>query len=156
VPLTVYSVPDVDFPEEVKRLRRFVYAQVRLEAVFENGSIKSVRPYPMLPYGVTESAAGSGEFADVTPFMLDATFVNALPYGLTESAIRQVSEIDYNPKKLNGRSVPQRVTVLTKYSYSDSRFAVGCSNIEVTIIDDTGVLWKGNTWVSRNRGCVLI
>ena len=110
----------------------------------------------MLPYGVIESAAGSREFADVTPFMLDGQFVNSLPYGLTELAIRQISEIDYNPKKVNGRAYLQRVSVIAHYSYSESRFAVGCSSIDITIMDDNGVLWSGNTWASRNRGCIMI
>ena len=155
--ITINSVPDAEFPEIVKRQRRHVYAHVRLEALFDaDGSIKSVRPYPMLPYGVTESAAGSHEFAGVTPFMVDSQFVNSLPHGLTELAIRQISEIDYNPRKVNGQSADQRVTVITKFSYSESRFAVGCSDIHVTVMDDAGVLWQGNTWVSRNRGCVMI
>lgn len=155
--VSIHSVPDADFPEIMKRQRQLIYAHVRLEAVFDaNGSIKSVRPFPMLPYGVTESAAGSHEFPDVTPFMVDSQFVDSLPHGLTELAIRQISEIDYSPRRVNGHSVPQRVTVITKYSYSESRFAVGCSNIDVTIMDDNGVLWSGNTWASRDRGCIVI
>ena len=153
--IRIKSVPDAEFPEIVKRQRRFVYASVRLEALFDaNGSIRFVRPYRMLPYGVTESAAaGSHEFAGVTPFMVDSKFVNSLPHGLTELAIRQISEIEYNPRKVNGQSADQRVTVITKFSYSESRFAVGCSDIHITVMDDAGVLWQGNTWVSRNRGC---
>jgi hypothetical protein len=110
----------------------------------------------MIPFGVDESAAGSGEFADVTPFMVDWRFADSLPQGLTESAIQQVLKINYKPKSLDGRPVSQRVFVLTEYSYSESRFAVGCSTIDLTIMDETGILWSGNTWVSRNMGCVLI
>jgi hypothetical protein len=156
-PITINSVPDADFPTIVKTRRPFLHASVRFTALFDaNGSITSVRPYPMIPFGVDESAAGSGEFADVTPFMVDWRFVDSLPQALTESAIQQVLKINYKPKSLDGRPVSQRVFVLTEYSYSESRFAVGCSTIDLTIMDETGILWSGNTWVSRNMGCVLI
>jgi len=154
--ITIESVPDANFPEAIKK-NGPTGGTVRLIAVFDaGGSIKSIRPYPMIPFGVEESAAGSGEFADVTPFMSDSRFVNSLPYGLTELAIEQVSKIEYKPKTLNGKPLSQRVFVLVDYSYTDSQFSVGCSSIDVTITDDTGILWSGNTWVSRNTGCLMI
>ena len=154
--ITIESVPDADFPEAIKK--QATYASVRLTAVLDaSGSVKSVRPYPMIPFGVSESAAGVGNFSDVTPFMVDGKFVDSLPGGLTELAIQQVSRISYEPKTLNGQPIPQRVFVLTEYGYSESSgYASGCSRIDVTIMDDTGVLWKGNTWVSGNVGCVMI
>jgi hypothetical protein len=157
VRLRIESVPDAEFPEIVKKQRRHLYAHARFEALFDaNGSIKFVRPYRMLPYGVTESAAvGSQEFAGVTPFMVDSQFVDSLPHGLTELAIQQISGIVYSPRKVNGHLDRQRITVITNFSYSESRYAVGCSEIHVTLMDDVGVLWKGNTWVSRNRGCLM-
>ena len=155
--IAIESVPDADFPEAIKK-REPTYGRVKLIAVFDaSGSVKSVRPYPMIPFGVSESAVGVDEFAGVTPFMVDGNFVNSLPDGLTELAIQQVSGIGYKPKTLNGQPISQTVFVLTDYGYSESsRYASGCSRIEVTIMDDTGVLWEGNTWVSRNVGCVLI
>ena len=153
--ITIESVPNADFPGAIKR--NGTGGTVRLIAVFDaDGFIKSIRPYPMVPFGVEESAAGSGEFAGVTPFMSGSRFVNSLPYGLTELAIEQVSKIEYRPKTLDEKPVSQRVFVLTDYSYTDSQFSVGCSSINVTIMDDTGILWRGNTWVSRNTGCVMI
>jgi len=155
--ITIESVPNADFPEAIKK-RQPTYGRVKLIAVFDaDGSVKSVRPYPMIPFGVSESAAGVGEFAGVTPFMIDGEFVNSLPDNLTELAIQQVSRIGYKPKTLNGQPVSQTVFVLTDYGYSESsRFASGCSRIDVTIMDDTGILWEGNTWVSQDVGCVLI
>ena len=155
--IAIESVPDADFPESIKK-REATYGSVRLIATLDaNGSVKSVRPYPMIPFGVSESVAGVGDFSDVTPFMVDGRFVDSLPGGLTELAIQQVSRITYKPKTLNGQPISQTVFVLTEYGYSESsRYASGCSRIDVTIMDDTGVLWKGNTWVSGNVGCVMI
>ncbi len=151
--ININSVPDADFPEIVNK-RGPIYAHVRLVAVFDaDGSVKLVRPYPMLPYGVSESAAGSDEFPDVTPFQFNGRFVDFLPYGLAEAAIQQVSRIDYKPKTRNGQPDSQTVFVSTEYSYSESLSAVGCSRIALAIMDDMGVVWQGNTWVSRSKGC---
>jgi hypothetical protein len=109
----------------------------------------------MVPFGVSESAAGVGEFAGVTPFMLEAKFVDSLPYGLTELAIEQTSNIHFKPMTQNGQPQSQTVYVLTDYSYRESEYAVGCSSIDVTVMDDTGILWQGNTWVSRNKWCEM-
>lgn len=155
--ITINSVPDWDFPEALKKRGPTYGNGIRLIAIFDaDGSIKSVRPYPMVPFGVDESAAGSGEFARITPFQRKWRFADSLPYGLTELAIQQVSKIRFNPSTRNGRPYSQRVFVLTDFTYSESYFARGCSKIDVTITDDTGVIWSGNTWVNRNRGCAYI
>lgn len=154
--ITIDSVPDADFPDALQKSGSDG-GSVRLIATFDaDGSVKLIRPYPMLPFGVNESAAGSGEFEDVTPFMSDGRFVNSLPSGLTELAIEQVSGIKYKPRTENGTPVSQRVFVLTDYANTDSPFSAGCSSIHVTVMDETGILWQGNTWVSRNQGCVVI
>ena len=154
--ITIESVPNADFPLTLKK-RGPRGGSVRLIAVFDaDGSIKSIRPYPIVPFGVDESAAGSGKFADVTPFMSGGRFVRSLPYGLTELAIEQVSKIKYKPRTENGKPAAQSVFVLTDFSYTDSEYSVGCSSVDLTIMDDSGVLWLGNTWVGRDRGCLMI
>ena len=154
--ITIESVPNADFPQALKK-RGPGGGIVRLIAVFDaDGSIKSIRPYPMVPFGVDESTAGSGKFADVTPFMSGGRFVSSLPYGLTELAIEQVSKIKYKPRTANRKPASQTVFVLTDFSYTDSEYSVGCSSVDLTIMDDSGVLWLGNTWIGRDRGCLMI
>jgi hypothetical protein len=148
--LQIVSVPDADFAESVKIERPFFTASARFEVLFDaNGVIKSVRPYPMLPYGVSKA---TGEFADATPFLADGTFVTKLPEDVIALATRQIFSIQYNPKTVNGSPVVERAFVLVEYSYADPEYADLLDHIDVTIMDDTAVLWQGNTWVSRNRG----
>jgi hypothetical protein len=148
--LQIDLVPDSDFAASVKIKRPFFTASARFEVLFDgNGVIKSVRPYPMLPYGVSE---GSAEFADATPFLADGKFVTTLPEDVIQLATQQILSIQYKPKTVNGSPVGERAFVLIEYSYADPEYADLLDHIDVTITDDTAVLWQGNTWVSRNQG----
>src|ERR1044071_8370460 len=90
-PISNIFLPDLDFPESFKRFETFYGASLRLKAFFDSdGRVNQIAPYPMLPYGVPESAAGKGEFRGYTPFMIDWKFVKELPHGLTEMAIVQI------------------------------------------------------------------
>jgi len=156
-PITNVFVPDVDFPETFKRFKTFYGASLRLIALFDSdGTVKEVAPFPMLPYGVPESAAGKGEFVGYTPFMTHWRFVRQLPLGLTEMAIDQIERTGFSPALFNGKPVSQWVMINIEFGYNENRFASGCSTIEVTIMDDKDVRWTGNTWIHRDRGCVLI
>jgi hypothetical protein len=110
----------------------------------------------MLPYGVQESAAGKGEFLGYTPFMKGWKFAKELPFGLTDIAIDQIKQTGFSPAMLAGKPVSQWVMINVEFGYNENRFASGCSTIEVTIMDDKDVRWTGNTWIHRDRGCVLI
>ena len=148
--LQIDLVPDSDFAESVKFERPFFTASARFEVLFDgNGVIKSVRPYPMLPYGVSE---GTAEFADATPFLADGKFVTTLPKDVIGLATQQILSIRYQPKTMNGSPIVERAFVLIEYSYADPEYADLLNHIDVTITDDTAVLWQGNTWISRNRG----
>jgi hypothetical protein len=154
-PISNVFVPDVEFPETFKRPKTF-YGSLRLRALFDSdGTVKEVVPFPMLPYGVPESAAGKGEFLGYTPFMRGWKFAKDLPFGLTEIAIDQIERTGFSPATLDGKPVSQWVMINIDFGYNENRFASGCSTIEVTIMDDNDVRWTGNTWVHRNRGCVV-
>lgn len=154
-PLTVNSVPDADFTEAAKQSPG-ISASVRLQALVDaNGQVIDIRPYPMLPYDVPESAAGSGAFADVTPAMVNATFVEELPYGMTDAAIQQARGIQFIPRKVNGKAVPEKVNVITNFGFDGMRWPTGCDSIKVTVFDSSGTLWQGQTSVHRYRGCFL-
>ena len=156
-PISNVFVPDVDFPETFKRFKSFYGASLRLRALFDSdGTVKDVAPFPMLPYGVPESAAGKGEFPGYTPFMRGWKFSKDLPFGLTEIAIDQIARTGFSPATRAGKPVSQWVMINVEFGYNENRFASGCSTIEVTIMDDKDVRWSGNTWVHRDRGCVLI
>jgi hypothetical protein len=156
LPISNVFLADVDFPESLKGSKTFYHASLRLKALFDfDGRVKEIAPFPMLPYGVPESAAGKGEFRGYTPFMVDWKFVKQLPHGLTEIAIVQIERTGFSPATLNGKPVGQWVMINVDFGYNENRFASGCSTIEVTIMDDSGVRWTGNTWVNRDRGCVL-
>jgi hypothetical protein len=154
--LMVLRVPEVDFSEGIKRSTG-VYASIRLHAVFAaDGQVTDVRPIPMLPYGVPESAAGYGNYIDVTPAMLNGRFVKNLPYGLTDVAIEQARKIQFVPRKINDQPVCDSVAVLVNFEYNESRWSTGCDSIELTVMNDKGVVWHANIWVHRNRGCIMI
>jgi hypothetical protein len=156
-PISDVSLPDADFPDKVTGLKTFYDASVRLKALFDSdGTVKEVALFPMLPYAVPESAAGNGEFLDHTPFMSQGKFVKELPFGLAETAIDQIQHTYFTPATYGGRPVSQWVMINVYFSYNENRFASGCSTIDVTIMDDMGVRWTGNTWVNRHRDCVLI
>jgi hypothetical protein len=145
----------LDFPEAARQ--RPFRAAVKLLAVFDaEGQVAEVRATSMLPYGVPESLAGSGGFADRTPAMFDSKFVKELPYGLTEAAIEQVKGIRFSPKTVDGKSVSTEVIVLSDFSWTESRGSAGCSEVTLTVMDDSGVLWSDNTWARRHRGCRMI
>ena len=147
--LQIDLVPDSDFAKSVKTERPFFTASARFEVLFNgNGVIKAVRPFPMLPYGVSE---GTPEFADATAFLADGKFVTTLPEDVIQLATQQILSIQYKPKTVNGSPVVERAFVLIEYSYADPEYADLLDHIDVTITDDTAVLWQGNTWVSRNR-----
>ncbi|HEY6242481.1 MAG TPA: hypothetical protein VIX17_00965 [Pyrinomonadaceae bacterium] len=155
-PISNIFLPDLDFPESFKRFETFYGASLRLKALFDSdGRVKQIAPYPMLPYGVPESAAGKGEFLDYTPFMTHWKFVKELPYGLTEMAIVQIERAGFSPAMSDGQPVGQWVMINIEFGYNENRFASDCSTIDVTIMDDKDVRWTGNTWVHRERGCVL-
>lgn len=155
VPLTINSVPDIDFTKSAGRSGG-VYASVRLQAVFEaDGCVKEIRPFPMLPYGVPESAAGHEKFADVMPATSDGRFVKELPYGLTEAAIEQVQQIQFTPRKVSGKSVPVPVTIVEDFSLNQSLGCINCTSVVTVIMDGTGAVWRGNTWVGRNRPSMI-
>jgi len=154
--LTINAVPDADFTQPAKTSNG-VYGSIKLQALFDSdGKVKEVRPLPMLPFGVPESAAGHGEFAEVLPAILDSRFVKELPYGLTDAAIEQIKKIRFTPKLVNGKNVAERAIVLAEFAFTESRWSHGCSTITITIMDESGVLWQGNTWVDRTRGCSMI
>ena len=156
-PISNVFVPNVDFPETLKRFKTFYAASLRLRARFDSdGTVKDVVPFPMLPYGVPESAAGKGEFLGYTPFMKGWKFAKELPFGLTDIAIDQIKQTGFSPAMLAGKPVSQWVMINVEFGYNENRFASGCSTIEVTIMDDKDVRWTGNTWIHRDRGCVLI
>ena len=156
-PISNVFLPDVNFPEAFKRFKTFHGASLRLKALFDaDGRVRNVAPFPMLPYGVPESAAGKGEFLDYTPFMTHWKFVKELPFGLTEIAIDQIEQTGFSPAMFAGKPVNQWVMINIEFGYNENRFASGCSTIEVTIMDDKGVRWTGNTWIHRDGGCVLI
>jgi hypothetical protein len=155
-PIRNVFLPDVDFPEDFQRFKSFYGASLRLKALFDSdGRVKEIAPFPMLPYGVPESAAGKGEFRGYTPFMIDWKFVKELPHGLTEMAIVQIERAGFSPATLNGKPVSQWVMINVEFGYNENRFASGCSTIEITIMDDKDVRWTGNTWVHRDRGCMV-
>jgi len=156
IPISNVYVPEADFPETFKRFKTFYGASLRLKALFDSdGIVKEVAPFAMLPYGVPESAAGKGEFLDYTPFMTHWEFVKELPFGLTEIAIDQIKHTGFSPAMSNGKPVSQWVMINIEFGYNENRFASGCSTIDVTIMDDTGIRWTGNTWAHRDRGCVI-
>ena len=156
-PISNVFVPDVDFPDTFKRFKTFYGASLRLKARFDSdGTVKEVAPFPMLPYGVPESAAGQREYLAYTPFMVRWKFVKELPVGVTERVIDQIEHTGFSPAMFDGKPVSQLVMINIEFGYTESRFASGCSTIEVTIMDDKDVRWTGNTWVHRDRGCVLI
>ena len=155
-PINNVFLPDVDFPEAFKRFKTFYGASLRLKALFASDlRVKEVAPFPMLPYGVPESAAGKGEFLDYTPFMVRWKFVKELPVGVTEGAIDQIENTGFSPATVDGKPVSQWVMINIEFGYVESRFTTGCSTIEVTVMDDSGVRWTGNTWVNRQQGCVM-
>jgi hypothetical protein len=157
VPITHVTVPSADFPEAAKHTSGFFGGSVRLRALFDaDGKVKQVRPYPMLPYGMAESAAGHGEFRDYTSAMVSGRFVSELPFGLTELAVDQIRRTEFSPAMSQGRLNPEWVTIEVEFSFNEGRYAAGCSEINVTIMDSRGVVWNGNTWVHRDRGCSLI
>lgn len=154
--LSVIFIPDADFTEEAKRSPG-ISASIRLQGVVDaNGQMKDVRPFPLLPYNVPESAAGSQEFPNVTPAIVDSKFVAELPYNLTDAAIRQVQRIHFVPKKVNGEAVSELVNVIINFGFVRNRFAVGrgCDSIKVTIFNKRGMVWEGQTSVTRYDGCV--
>lgn len=154
--LKIDSVPDLDFSDAAKKSGGAA-GSLRLIALFDaDGSVKEIKPYPMLPYGVPESEAGHGKFAEYTPMMIDGRFVNELPYSFTETAIEQLREIRFTPKTSDGKAVSEWVMVNTVFSFNDSRWSFGCNSIYVTLMDDKGTIWHGETWVDRNRGCTEI
>ena len=156
-PISNVFVPDVDFPETFKGSKSFYGASLRLKALFNsNGFVEQVAPFPMLPYGVPESAAGKGEYLNYTPFMTHWKFVKELPFGLTEIAIDQIKHTGFSPATFAGKPVSQWVMINVEFGYNENRYASGCSTIEVTIMDDMDVRWTGNTWLHRDRGCVYI
>jgi hypothetical protein len=155
-PLKIESVPDWDFSDAAKKSTG-ASASLRLIALFDSdGIVKEIRPYPMLPFGVAESEAGHGQYADYTPMMMETQFVKQLPYGFTESAIEQVRLIRFKPRLVDGQPVSEWVMVNTEFGYTESRFSIGCSAITVTVMNDNGTLWHGNTWIQRVRGCILV
>ena len=155
-PIRNIFLPDVDFPQDFRRFGSFYGASLRLKALFDSdGRVKEIAPFPMLPYGVPESAAGKDEFRGYTPFMTNWKFVKELPSGLTEIAIVQIERTGFSPATLNEKPVGQWVMINVDFGYNENRFACGCSTIDVTIMDDKDVRWTGNTWVHRDKGCVV-
>jgi hypothetical protein len=155
-PISNVSVPEADFPETFNRFKTLYSASLRLQALFDSdGRVKEVTPFPMLPYGVPESAAGKGEYLNYTPFMAHWKFVKQLPVGFTEIAIDQIKHSTFSPARLNGKPIGQWVRINVEFSYNENRYAAGCSSVEVTIMDDRDIRWTGNTWVHRDRGCVI-
>src|SRR5450432_2725770 len=69
----VVAAPEVEFP--VGKKAHESYGSIRLQAQFcADGRIRNVKPFPMLPYGVPESEAGHGSYADYTAMMRDGRF----------------------------------------------------------------------------------
>lgn len=154
-PISNVFVPDVDFPETFKPPKTF-YGSLRLKALFNSdGTVKEVVPFPMLPYGVPELAAGKGDFVGYTPFMRGWKFSKDLPHGLTEIAIDQIEHTGFSPATVDGKPVSQWVMINIDFGYNENRYANGCSTIDVTIMDDKDVRWTGNTWARRDKGCVM-
>jgi len=140
-PVEVASVPDQDFPLAGIRSAHFEGGTIRLRAlVGVDGRLEEVRTTPMLPYGVAESEAGHGEFADYTAFIVNGRFVSELEFGLTDLAIEQLRNSRFTPMLIDGEALSTWITVETDFRYTESRWSTGCSAIEVTIMNDQGVV----------------
>lgn len=156
--LSVIFIPDADFTEEAQRSPG-ISASIRLQGVVDvSGQMKNVRPFPMLPSNVPESVAGSPEFPDVTPAIVNGKFAKELPYNLTDAAIRHAQSIQFLPRRVNGEAVSDQVNVIINFGFVRSPFAVGkgCNSIKLTIFNKSGTIWEGQTSVSRYDGCLLI
>jgi hypothetical protein len=139
-PPAIISVPELDLTEAENSLHGLGMIEIKMQALFDaDGSVKEVRPFPMLPYGVSEAAAGYGEFAGYTAMRVNNHFVKELPNALTDIAIKEVQGITFAPKKLNGVAVPTRVTVLMSFG----RAYHGHFH-SLTVMDESGVLWENS------------
>lgn len=154
--LEILSVPEVDFPDELKK-SGFIFASVRLQALLDaDGKVKNVRPYPMLPYGVPESEAGKGQYVGYTSARTTDGFVEELPFGLTALAIEQISKTEFIPRRVDGQAKPELVFVIVQFRYSESTWTKGCNDIEVQVINSEGPVWRGNIWKQKDLPCVMI
>ena len=155
--LEIISIPNMNFPETFKR-PQFFGGTVRLQALFDSdGKVKNVRPYPMLPFGVPESEAGKGQYAGYTSARTHGGFVKELPFGLSLQAIDQISKTRFIPKNVDGQPIAESVFVLVNFVYNNSRYAHGCNEIQVTVVNSEGTVWRGDIWEARDRVvCVMI
>jgi len=142
-PLKVDFVPELNLTAAAKRSTG-LDSHLQLIALFDgDGRIKEIRPHPMLPYGVPESEAGRGRFANYTPMLVDGQFVKELPFELTKESIEHVCRIRYTPKRVGGRPVSQLVIVNIEFSFGNSPDFVRGDSIDMTLMDDSGTLWEG-------------
>ncbi len=152
-PLRIESVPEVDFPDSVKRFGE-LRVKVRLRALFgETGEVREVIPSPSLPYGGPEQGIAAQDFeSNKSRYIVDD-----LTRNLTQTAIQQVRQIRFMPKRMDSTFVPQWVTVETSFEHMCRAWPPGgtdkFSSISVKVMDNTGVLWQGNTWVNDGTDC---
>ncbi len=155
VPVRIKAIPDGQFSLAAKNSNG-VYAVVKLQAVLgADGKVSDVKPVLMISHGGDESVFLS-KHPETTSSQVSGKFVKELPFGLTESAISQIKRMSFSPKLVNGHLLSERVSVIAEFSYNESEWAHNCNSIRFTIFSDGDVLWRGETWVGRNLGCIMI
>lgn len=148
--LVVLSVPKIGFTEQAKRSPG-LQASVKLRvAVDRDGRVTSVKPVPMLPFGVPDSATGSGEFSNVTPFLENGRFVKDLTHQLTESAVSLVGGIQFNPD--SGVIDFREAAIVVDFSVTDPLGWPLCNSIVVTVFDKNKQLWTGEASIYEECG----
>jgi hypothetical protein len=79
--------------------------------------------------------------------MVEGRFVDTLPYGLTEVAIQQVKQVRFVPGTVNQTAQRDWVIVLVEFTVQNVQLDWPyCSSIYTTMMDESGVVWQGNTW----------
>ena len=139
----ILSVPEIDFTDGAKRSPRR-NAAVKLRALFDSdGTVKEVRRFAMIPYGVSECSVGKGDFANYTHATVQGRFVEELPYGLTDRAIDLVKGIKFTPSTENSFPQATFVTAIVEFNPGEPMGWPNSDPIYVSVFDNTGVLWSG-------------
>ncbi len=143
-PLAIQYVPELDFSDESRRSYGFS-ASLKLQALLgADGSVSDITPVVMLPYGVTDaSTVETGNMGQPTPAIMNGKFVRTLPYGLIETSIEAAKQIQFTPATKNGKSTSVMVNIVYEFNLMISPDCMECSSIITTIMDDSGVRWRG-------------
>lgn len=142
-PLSILSVPEIDFTEEARRTTNILSGSLRVQASLgADGKVSDVKLIGTFPAANFTLVDKKGELVRPTSAILNDKFIDSLPQELIEASIEATKQIQFIPATKDGKPISSSVTAVYEFYLIASPDCITCSEINITITDNGGLRWQ--------------